>query len=142
MGNIQQHFTDYKVLCEKNLCHLSWAPLGQAMISANKTDLWRKDSLDVFLQMDSLFGTEYKDPTRTLSLYGLYDGKTDVLFHDATARLRDIPIAKNMDRMVLQYEKEILNNLGKCIPSNSIRTLPLVSMFVYISCILFLMGNV
>ncbi|XP_031358132.1 transferrin-like, partial [Photinus pyralis] len=56
---------DYTILCENNdePCHLSWAPPGQAMIRMNSSTLWIKDTLDVFLQMDNLFGKNFKSVT-------------------------------------------------------------------------------
>lgn len=63
---------NFKVLClEKNQpCHLSWAPLGQAMVRASSSDMWMKDTLDVFLQLDGLFGKNYKDLSNAFTMFG------------------------------------------------------------------------
>lgn len=100
--------SEYRVLCVKGddkFCHLSWSAAGQGMTSKNKTSLWIKDALDVFLQFDNLFGNVYKSPTKSFSLFGSFDGNANVLFHDSTVKLRSIPKSKNMDDMPRYYEE-------------------------------------
>ncbi|KAF5299510.1 hypothetical protein FQR65_LT01093 [Abscondita terminalis] len=136
-GDMKIDSRDYKILCENNTnCHLSWSPPGQAMIRANQSNLWVKDTLDVFLQMDVLFGKYFKSLTTPFTLFGLFDGKPDVLFHDSTSKIRDVPKYKSMDTMEKEYDG-ILENYGECVPSSS--TIPMLSVFnVFIVLLLFL----
>ncbi|KAJ8982997.1 hypothetical protein NQ317_014292, partial [Molorchus minor] len=122
---------DFHVVCEKEPCHLSWAPLGQAMIRVNSTDLWIKDTLDVFLQLDNLFGKNYQSLTTPFTLFGKYDGKSDLLFNDATVRLRDVPTSKDTDTMVYPYDNFVITD-QKCIQSASYRTTPGVLLLLVI----------
>lgn len=101
-------------------CHLSWTPIGEGMISSNKSDVWKKDALDTFLQLDVLFGKNYKSITRAASLFDSFNGNRDVLFHDATLKLRNTPTARNSDNMSRQYGK-ILDKLDNCVPSGASR---------------------
>ncbi|XP_017783463.1 PREDICTED: transferrin [Nicrophorus vespilloides] len=105
----------FKVLCEneKDDCYLSWAPIGHAMVSKNLSDMAKNDALDVFLQLDNLFGRNYKSVTAPFSLYGSFDGQNNVLFHDATQKLRNVPVYKNTDMMKKEYNS-ILSSLKEC----------------------------
>lgn len=38
-------------------------------------------------------------------MYGKFDGVSDLLFHDATLRLRNVPSARDTDTMPFTYEK-------------------------------------
>ncbi|KAK4882805.1 hypothetical protein RN001_006124 [Aquatica leii] len=136
-GDLQIDAKDYKILCENNTdCHLSWSPPGQAMIRSNQSSLWIKDTLDVFLQMDVLFGKNFKSLTTPFTLFGLFDGKPDVLFHDATGKLRDVPKYKSTDTMGKEYDS-ILENYGECVTSSSaIPTLSIFNVFIVMSLML------
>ncbi|XP_023309775.1 transferrin [Anoplophora glabripennis] len=121
-ANSKLKIEDFKILCESKTkpCHLSWAPLGQGMIRNNSTDLWKKDTLDVFLRLDNLFGKSYQSLTTPFTMFGKYDGKSDLLFHDATIRLRSVATSKDFDTMVYPY-KDFLNVDTMCINSNASR---------------------
>ncbi|KAJ8921781.1 hypothetical protein NQ315_008407, partial [Exocentrus adspersus] len=111
---------NFRILCESKTkpCHLSWAPIGQGMMRANGSDLWTKDTLDVFLQLDKLFGKKFHSLTSPFTMFGKYDGKSDLLFHDATERLRSVAASKDFDTMVYPYS----NMLGieeMCIKSRA-----------------------
>ncbi|XP_063912474.1 transferrin [Zophobas morio] len=136
-GSIQ--VSTFNVMCEQKSegCHLSWAPAGQAMIRANTTDLWFQDTLDVFLQIDNLFGRNHKSFTTPLQLFGPYNGKSNILFHDSTIRLRSVPRSRNFDTMQRLYQEDILPTSDECVSSASIKV-PLVIgiltsyLFIYI----------
>ncbi|XP_050305304.1 transferrin [Anthonomus grandis grandis] len=110
-----------KIACLKKngSCHLSWAPLGQAMVRSSSSDMWVKDTYNVFLQLDALFGKDFKDPTSPFNLFGRYDGVPNVLFHDYTEKLRNIPTVKNTDLMDLPYAN-ILAEEKICISESAI----------------------
>lgn len=89
------------------------------MIRKNTTEVWRKDALDVFLQMDNLFGKNHKSITIPISLYAIFNEHSDVLFHDATVKLRDVPISKNTDKMAGEYESILDMLTAECHPTSS-----------------------
>lgn len=120
--------TDFRILHpEKSKAkHLSWSPAGQAMIRASSSDLWIKDAFDVFLQMDSLFGRNYTSVTTPFTMYGKFDGVSNILFHDKTQKLRNVPYLKNTDEMNNPYNV-ILDNIEIC--NTSSKLMPV--LFVY-----------
>ncbi|XP_068910367.1 transferrin [Tenebrio molitor] len=126
----------FSVMCEKKSegCHLTWSPVGQAMVRSNSTTLWTEDTLDVFLQLDSLFGRSYKSLTTPLQMFGPYNGKSDILFHDNTARLRNVPMVRNLDNMQRLYQDFLVDN-KTCVPSSSSSSKCIV--FVLFICVYF-----
>ncbi|XP_065170841.1 transferrin [Atheta coriaria] len=110
---------NFRVFCHKEPCHLSWAPPGQLMTLKNKTALWIKDATDVFLQLDNLFGKNYKSITLPFTMFDIFDGKSNVLFHDATMRLRTVANAKNSDKMIREYDN-VLDATMHCSKSTKI----------------------
>ncbi|CAH1175627.1 unnamed protein product [Phaedon cochleariae] len=127
---------DFEILCEGNSksCHLSWATVGQAMVRGNSSDLWMKDTLDVFLQLDQLFGRNYQSLTTPFTMYGRYNGKPDLLFHDETQNLRDVPFFKNTDQMP-RFFNNTFDIDQRCKKSSS--TSYRASQLILISAILF-----
>lgn len=123
------NITDFKVLQpEKSKSYyLSWAPLGQAMVRSSSSDLWIKDAFDVFLQMDALFGRNYTSITTPFTMFGMFDGVSNVLFHDKTMKLRNVPFIKNTDRMSDPYN-EILEDIEIC--SSSSKLMPVLFVFI------------
>lgn len=92
---------------------MSWSPAAQAFVSKNTT-IWRnKDILDVFLEIDNLFGRKFKDPTRMFTMYGEFDGKHNILFNDKTVKLEKTPKLRNYDNMPREYE-ELLKKAKPC----------------------------
>ncbi|KAJ8961422.1 hypothetical protein NQ318_014669 [Aromia moschata] len=114
---------DFPVVCKTKPCHLSWAPAGQGMVRVNSTDLWLKDTLDVFLRLDNLFGKYYQSLTTPFTMFGKYDGKSDLLFNDATIKLRNVPTAKNTDTMKYSYDN-FLNTDKHCVVSSGFKASP------------------
>lgn len=101
------------------------------MIRSSNSELWIKDAFDVFLQMDSLFGKNYTTITTPFTMYGKFDGVSNVLFHDKTIRLRNVPYAKNTDRMINPYNV-ILDNIEICNLSSKLKPV----LFVYTALVL------
>lgn len=110
---------DLEILCEHKdePCHLSWSPIGHGMIRANSTELWKKDTLDVFLQLDELFGRNYQPLTDPITLFGRYDDVPNLVFHDDTQKLRPVPNEKENDPMPRLYDSNSYAD-DKCIPKN------------------------
>lgn len=121
------NMSDFKILRPERskAYHLSWASLGQAMVRGSSSDLWIKDAFDVFLQIDSLFGRNYTSVTTPFTMYGKFDGVSNVLFHDKTIKLRNVPYIKNTDRMNNPYNV-ILDNIEICNSSSKLTPLLIV----------------
>lgn len=139
LGAVENKFikTDtstFRVMCDTKLdgCYMSWATVGYGMVRANSTKLWLKDTLDVFLRLDSLFGKNYKSLTTPLQLFGSFNDQTNVLFHDKTVRLREVPYAKNLEQMPRTYE-EVLYSEIKCQVSSA--AISFSAYCVLLSCI-------
>lgn len=113
MNRAKLKIDDFNVLCTEHPCHLSWAPVGQAMVSSNKSSLWMEDTLDVFYKLDNLFGNMSQTITRSFSMYAPYNERPDILFHDVTQRLRNVPEFKDTDKMELHYE-DVLKEIPVC----------------------------
>ncbi|XP_074025807.1 transferrin 3 [Leptinotarsa decemlineata] len=130
---------DFQILCEGNSknCHLSWASAAQAMIRSNSSDLWMKDSLDVFLQLDGLFGKNFKFLTNPFTMFGQYDGKSNLLFQDSTQRLRNRPNARDTDTMPYFYNFTLKTDDYCTIRSSSSNLSPtylyIFIAFIYLS---------
>lgn len=110
---------DFHIICltsQSKTCHLSWASLGRAMVRRNVSELWSKDTTDVFMYLNDLFGKKYKTNTVPFTMFGKYDGASDLLFHDVTMNLRNVPTAKDTDMMPYTYDL-YLKTEEKCIGS-------------------------
>nr|XP_022905830.1 transferrin [Onthophagus taurus] len=105
--------SDLKIICDTKPCHLTWSPVGQAMVYNNLTSWRQKDILDVFLELDLLFGKNFKEATRVFTMYGPFNGVKDVLFHDDTKELRKVPVSKNYDAMPRRFD-EIVKKIKSC----------------------------
>ncbi|EDW00755.1 transferrin [Drosophila grimshawi] len=67
-------------------CYLHWTPRGQLM--THNSSLTRHNEIYNSLRdMDRLFGKRYKSETRPFSLYGVFDRRNNILFHDNTTAL-------------------------------------------------------
>lgn len=119
--------SDFKILRPEKAksLHLSWASSGLAMIRSSSSDLWVKDAFNVFLQMDALFGRNYTSVTSPFTMYGKFDGVSNVLFHDKTVKLRNVPYVKNTDRMNNPYNV-ILENIEICNTSSKLKPVLIV----------------
>lgn len=121
---------DFKSICTGTAptCQLSWAPAGYGMVRANQSDMWLKDTLNMFLQLDNLFGRSYTSLTPAFTLFNPFDKQSNVLFHDYTVKLREHPTVKNTDKMDKEYES-VLSSIKTCSSSCCIYpVLPLISL--------------
>lgn len=113
-NKLRVKLNDSKLLCENGTsCHLSWATAGYGMIRKNSSSLWSRDTLDVFLQLDQLFGKNYKFLTSPFAMFAQFDGQSNILFHDDTIKLRSVPTVKNTDKMKKPYDS-VLEYVDKC----------------------------
>lgn len=91
------HSTDFKLICPfgrskraDELCYLNWIPRGHLMIN-NQTKLVRRNEIYNSLRdMDRLFGKNYESHTIPFTMFGPFDKKNNVMFHDQTDSLRGI----------------------------------------------------
>lgn len=127
------------MICEDPMepCHLSWSPVGYGMIRANSSEMWMRDTVNVFLQLDMMFGRSYKSLTTPFTMYGKYDNKSNLLFKDVTQRLRDVPVAKNIDSMPFEYES-VLSMDKPCVVSSQPAILSPTSLFLFINIVILL----
>ncbi|CAH0559126.1 unnamed protein product [Brassicogethes aeneus] len=123
---------DFKIVCgnSSNACHLGWSPVGYGMIRTNSSEVWKKDTLDVFLQLDELFGKNFKSLTSPYTMYGKYDGKSDLLFQDETVRIRSVPMARNTDTMSNEFESLIKSDTPCLASSQEMASPYLITIFV------------
>lgn len=90
------------------LCYVHWAPRGQLMIN-NETKVMRKNEIyNAFRDMDRLFGKHYESHINPFSLFGQFDRRENVLFHDLTEGLRGI-VELRKDRMTRSLEDTYTN---------------------------------
>ncbi|XP_066141002.1 transferrin [Euwallacea fornicatus] len=132
--DIRNEVQSFQINClEKNQpCYLSWSPPGQAMIRASRSDVWIKDTLNVFLNLDGLFGKHFRDPTNAFTMFGRYDGASNVLFHDETEKLREVPTVKNIDVTDLFFENVLGREKVCYAPSSSNRIMFVKEWFIAI----------
>lgn len=112
---------NFEIICltpHTKTCYLSWASVGRLMVNRNVPDLWMKDTTDVFMFLNDLFGKIYKSQTVPFTLFGKYDGDSNLLFHDATLNLRNVPTVKDTDTMAYSYET-FLKTDSMCVESST-----------------------
>lgn len=89
--------TEYKLICPfgrnaipDELCYLHWTSRATLMIN-NQTKTVRKNEIYNSLRyMDRLFGKYYESHVLPFAMFGPFDRKNDVMFHDRTEALRGI----------------------------------------------------
>lgn len=106
-----------RVICADELkpCELSWTTLGEIMIRSSASEMSYQETFDAFMQIDELFGKDYKTITRPFSMYGPFDGSHDVLFDDQTVKLRDKLYMQRVEKDIPSYDK-VMNDVSTCIP--------------------------
>ncbi|XP_052892070.1 transferrin-like [Anopheles moucheti] len=71
------------------LCYLGWTSVGRIMIS-NETIVRRQNEIyNAMKDVDKLFGRKNGLKAEAFNLYGMFDGRSDVLFKDGTESLRN-----------------------------------------------------
>lgn len=107
---------DYKLICPfgrskspNDLCYLHWSSRGYLMIHNNQTNVLRRNEIYNSLRdMDHLFGKYYESHILPFSMFGPFDRKNNVMFHDQTEALRGI-IEMQKDRTPRFLESTISN---------------------------------
>lgn len=88
---------DYKLICPfgrnvkpDEFCYLHWASRGYIMINNQTKTLRRNEIYNAIRDMDRLFGKYYETHILPFSMYGPFDRKNDVMFHDRTEAMRSL----------------------------------------------------
>lgn len=92
------NYKDYRLYCPygKNdkhskfeYCHLHWTSRGHIMV--HNASLTRKNEIHNTLRdMDRLFGKDFKAHTLPFTMFGPFDKKKNVIFHDNTENLKNV----------------------------------------------------
>lgn len=97
--------TDLKLLCpyghrnhSDELCYLNWTPRGHLMINNQTTLVRRNEIYNSLRDMERLFGKNYESHTIPFTMFGPFDKKNNVMFHDQTESLRGL-VELEKDRM-------------------------------------------
>lgn len=95
--SINLNSTAYKLICPfgrdrrpDELCYLHWTSRGYLMIN-NQTKMLRKNEIyNALRDMDRWFGKYYESHVLSFSMFGPFDRKNNIMFHDRTEALRGI----------------------------------------------------
>uniref|UniRef100_A0A182T5K6 Transferrin-like domain-containing protein n=1 Tax=Anopheles maculatus TaxID=74869 RepID=A0A182T5K6_9DIPT len=71
------------------LCYLGWTSVGRIMISNGTITRRQNEIYNAMKDIDKLFGRKNGLKAETFNLYGMFDGRSDVLFKDGTESLRN-----------------------------------------------------
>ena len=67
-------------------CSLSWSYPGLAMVSDKTAEQKIYEILNIFFELDQLFGRNFTEIIPTFQMFNVYHGKKDVLFHSSTLK--------------------------------------------------------
>lgn len=115
------------------LCYVHWASRGQLMIN-NQTKLMRKNEIyNTFRDMDRLFGKHYVSHIIPFSMFGQFDRRQNVLFHDQTEGLRGIVeirrdrLPRSLEDTYTIYSQSVFHGAPSAL--NLASTVPLTMAF-------------
>ncbi|XP_055300264.1 transferrin-like [Sitodiplosis mosellana] len=136
---------DYKLICPfgrnakpDEYCYLHWASRGYIMISNQTKTLRQNEIYNTLRDMDRLFGKYYESHILPFSMYGPFDRKNDVMFHDRTEALRSIVEMEKdrtprfLDETIRQYMTVDQQRLKDTQNSTTIHRLDLMYLFIAI----------
>lgn len=136
---------DYKLICPfgrnpkpDELCYLHWASRGYVMISNQTKTLRRNEIYNTLRDMDRLFGKNYESHVLPFSMYGPFDRRNDVMFHDRTEAMRGIiEMEKDLtprflEQTIQKYMAVDEKRLKDAQNSATIRRLDLMYLFIAI----------
>lgn len=98
-------------------CFLSWSNIGHILASTNLTSMRRQEIINVFTNLDQLFGTFHKP---MFSMYGRYSHQLNILFHNNTKILATDNMLQThpYDKIPLNLERSLLNVTHSCQSSD------------------------
>lgn len=93
----------------KTYCFLSWSSIGHVFASNSVTEVRRMEIINVFGALDKMFGKHPPFHTPMFLLYGVYNHRMDVLFHNNTRLLAQNSTfyTHPFDKIPRNYEKRI-----------------------------------
>ncbi|KAM3956879.1 LOW QUALITY PROTEIN: transferrin [Aphomia sociella] len=96
----------------KKYCFLSWSNIGHVLASNNLTAMRRQEIINVFTKLDQLFGKHYPFHNAMFSMYGPFNFKLDVLFHNNTKILAtdEMLMSHPYDNIPLNLERSLRNS--------------------------------
>lgn len=111
-----------------SLCYLNWTPRGHLMINNQTTLVRRNEIYNSLRDMDRLFGKNYESHTIPFTMFGPFDKKNNVMFHDQTDSLRGIvELEKDPTPRLMETMYSTFASQQYCSP-NSASTLRTVLM--------------
>ncbi|KAG6460699.1 hypothetical protein O3G_MSEX012162 [Manduca sexta] len=95
----------------KMYCFMSWSNIGHIFSKKNLTAMRRQEIINVFTKLDKMFGKHPPFHTPMFSMYGPFNHKLDVLFHNNTRSLAldNMLINHPYDKIPMNFERQILN---------------------------------
>ncbi|XP_033208069.1 transferrin-like isoform X2 [Belonocnema kinseyi] len=72
----------------EEICSLTWTPLGSVMMHTNVSKSREQEIYLMLVELNALFGNEFKGDTPQISMYGTFEGTNNVLFPDKTYALQ------------------------------------------------------
>ncbi|XP_012287657.1 transferrin isoform X2 [Orussus abietinus] len=113
--------SDFRTLCldesmdDGEPCFLACTAFNTVMVHENISETQREELYFMFLEIDLLFGRNYKGQTPAFSLYGKYEEKSNILFSEKTQRLqKDISHMHRAKRY-----SEIVDDLLRDVPCST-----------------------
>ncbi|KAL4714843.1 hypothetical protein ACJJTC_002702 [Scirpophaga incertulas] len=97
-------------------CFISWSNLGHIFAAKNITTMRKQEIINVFTKLDKLFGKQYPFHLPMFSMYGPFNHKMDVLFHNNTRVLATEDLLRNhpYDKIPLNFERSLSNSTDSC----------------------------
>lgn len=105
----------------KKYCFISWSNIGHILASKNLTTMRRQEIINVFTKLDQLFGKHYPFHNAMFSMYGPFNFKLNILFHNDTKMLAtdDMLNTHPYDNIPLNLERSLRNsNIDSCRSSD------------------------
>ncbi|KAL0852823.1 hypothetical protein ABMA27_012626 [Loxostege sticticalis] len=107
-----------KPVCPDNnkYCLISWSNLGHIFAPKNITAMRHQEIVNVFTKLDQLFGKHYPFHNPMFAMYGPFNHKLDVLFHNSTKNLITDESLKShpYNRIPMNFERSLSNSTDSC----------------------------
>lgn len=122
------NYKNYRLYCpygknEKSYkfeyCHLHWTARGHIMVH-NSSVTRRNEIHNSLRDMDRLFGKDYKTHTLPFTMFGPFDRKNNVIFHDNTENLKNAgDLSKDTAPRLMESSFEKYSQEPKSIETSS-----------------------
>ncbi|XP_014208083.1 transferrin-like [Copidosoma floridanum] len=108
---------NYKLLCENETlenpepCFLAETTMGSVLANKNASNVKKEDIFLMLLALDRFFGKTHDRETPMFSLYGPFEGESDVIFPDRTMHLqkyaRDLRHGRTYEDVLVSLQEKI-----------------------------------